>query len=108
METSTPTLSEVFERYESLKREEEALKAELSEVRREIEQAVALNGGRLVAHGWDATVTAAAQIITYDTRAVECAIAQLVKRGLLELAQELAEGRKVTNRVPHLRVARSK
>ncbi len=108
MDLTSSTIGEVFARYEELKGQEEELKAQIAEVREEIEEAVERAGGRLIGYGWDATITSAAQIISYDPRAVENVIAQLVKAGQTELAMELAAGRKVANRTPHLRVARSK
>lgn len=65
-------------------------------------------GGKAQAGGYDLSITAGGESVSFDRAACEQLLARLVENGLYGPAEELAAARKVTPRATSLRVARSK
>ncbi len=91
-------IEQVYERAEQARKQKRA----------EIEQVVLALGGKAQAGGYEMVVTGSSTVSNYDTKRLDAVVADLLKRGYLDIAQEIAECRKETQRAGSLRVSKER
>jgi len=87
-----------------LKRAEDAKR----ERRLQLETIVKHAGGKINAAGYEAIVTQPARVAGYDVKKLDQLAIDLMQRGYLEVAQEIALCRTESNRSGYLKLARAK
>ena len=87
-----------------LRRAEDAKK----ERRAQLETIVRHAGGKVQAGGYDAIVTQAAEVVSYDTKAIDAIMAECLAAGEIDVAHKLAKARRVSPRAGYLKLARAK
>lgn len=87
-----------------LRRAEDAKK----ERRAQLETIVRHAGGKVQAGGYDAIVTQAAEVVSYDTKILDNIMAECAAAGDMYTANRLALARRVSARAGYLKLARAK
>lgn len=106
--TDVPAAESLAGAYRTIEQALAPLEQRKAAIRGVLGRIVGRLGGRTAAGGYQLAVTSGGERVSYDVRACDALVAKLAAHGYAQIAEELAQARRVTPVAPSLRISEEK